>query len=224
MFNHTTFLHLLFTGLIALFPVVNPVGSALIVNPYFVHLDRRQKNKAVKKIALYSFSICAVALFAGHWILELFGLTIPVVKIAGGIMICKMGWEFLSNNDDDIDEKDVDLGEQNESYHLIEKKLFYPLTFPVTTGSGTISVLFTLSANSADKDMTTHLINTSAILLAVMIMCMMVYLFYRNTKNVIHLLGSNGESIFNKISAFLIFAVGLQIVISGIISILKINF
>jgi multiple antibiotic resistance protein len=217
-----SFLHLLFIGIIALFPVVNPVGSAFIINPYFVNLSKDEKRRAVKKITLYAFFICTVSLFAGHWILELFGLSIPVIQLAGGIMICKMGWEFLSS-DKKPDETDTSVDEDDKTlnYIHIQDKLFYPITFPVTTGAGTISVLFTLSAHSATTDTTTYFINITAILLAIIIMCVLIYIFYLNTKTFINYLGSNGEKIVNRITAFLIFCVGLQIAITGITTLVK---
>lgn len=218
---YNSFVHLLFIGIIALFPVVNPIGSAFIVSPYFRDLDKKQKRAAVKKITFYAFCICTVSLFAGHWILELFGLSIPVIQLAGGIMICKMGWEFLASDKKNTD----DNTRQNEmanldGYSSIQDKLFYPITFPVTTGAGTISVLFTLSAHSA-RAHTDYLESTGAILLAIVIMCILIYVFYLNTKTIINYLGSSGEMIVNRISAFLIFCVGLQIAISGIMSLVK---
>lgn len=212
-----SFIHLLFIGIIALFPVVNPIGSAFIVSPYFSILSDLEKKRAVKKITFYAFSICTVSLFAGHWVLELFGISIPVIQLAGGIMICKMGWEFLSSDKKDepathsTDGQEVDGGYKN-----IENKLFYPITFPVTTGAGTISVLFTLSAHSANTNIKSYLVNTGAIVLAIVIMCLLVYIFYLNTKTIIRFLGANGETIVNRITAFLIFCVGLQIAVAGI--------
>ena len=216
-----SFINLLFIGLIALFPVVNPIGSAFIVNPYLSDLTKAEKKLAVRKITLYAFFLCTVSLFAGHWILELFGISIPVIQLAGGIMICKMGWGFLSSDKKEeapkanIDDNTV------TGFKSIEDKLFYPITFPVTTGAGTISVLFTLSAHSANADITNYLINTGAILLAIIVMCILVYFFYLNTKRIIHYLGSNGEKIVNRITAFLIFCVGLQIAVTGIRSLVK---
>src|SRR6516164_6452714 len=93
-----SFVNLLFIGIIALFPVVNLIGSALIVNHYFTNLSKPEKRHAVTKIILFAFFLCAITLLAGHWILELFGITIPVIQVAGGIMICKTGWEFLTDN------------------------------------------------------------------------------------------------------------------------------
>ena len=104
--NYQNWVHLVFIGIITLFPVVNPIGTAFILNPYFDNLTRKERKNAVKKIALYAFMICTVTLFAGHWILELFGISIPVIQLAGGIMICKMGWEFLSSDKTDADSPD----------------------------------------------------------------------------------------------------------------------
>jgi multiple antibiotic resistance protein len=216
------FVHFLFIGLIALFPVVNPIGSAFIINPYLENLNTIEKRKAVKKITLYAFSICTVSLFLGHWILELFGISIPVIQLAGGIMICKMGWEFLSS--DKKEEKTIpNTGDKPvvDRYESIQDQLFFPVTFPITTGAGTISVLFTLSAHSSAKDMTAYLTNTGAILLAIVIMCVLVYIFYLNTKTMINYLGANGQTIVNRITAFLIFCVGLQIAVTGITSLVK---
>ncbi|RKR81862.1 multiple antibiotic resistance protein [Mucilaginibacter gracilis] len=217
------FIHLLFLGIIALFPVVNPIGSALIILPYFAHLDKAEKRRAVNKITIYAFFICTVSLFAGHWILELFGISIPVIQLAGGIMISKMGWEFLSSDkQDDNPQDDLPDGIKPSGFDTIENKLFYPITFPITTGAGTISVLFTLSAHSASPDMKSYLINTGAILLSIIFMCVLIYIFYLNTKVLVAYLGSNGEKIFNRITSFLIFCVGLQIAFTGIKSLFNI--
>ncbi|WP_051516377.1 MarC family protein [Herbaspirillum sp. RV1423] len=217
-----SFIHLLFIGIIALFPVVNPVGSAFIVNPYLAHLSVDERKAAVKKITLYAFFICTIALFAGHYILELFGISIPVIQLGGGIMICKMGWESLSSDDaPSASSANVEEAPAASNHLDIESKLFSPITFPVTTGAGTISVLFTLSAHSSNENVGTYLINTAAILLAIIVMCILVYVFYLNTKKMLSYLGQSGQKISNRITAFLIFCVGLQIATSGIQTLMK---
>jgi multiple antibiotic resistance protein len=225
MLSIEPFIHLVFTAFIALFPVINPVGSAFIVSPYFENLSRAEKRKAVSRIAFYGFCVCTVALFAGHWILELFGISIPVVQLAGGIMICKIGWEFLASDQgsDTADDKDdkVELQAPVSAYKHLVKKLFFPITFPVTTGAGTISVLFTLSAHGEKFGSREYYISLLAVIVAIIAMCILVYILYLNTKTLINYLGSNGENIVNRISAFLIFCVGLQIAMSGLKAIFK---
>jgi len=207
---------MLFFGIIALFPVVNPIGSSFIISPYLSQLSDAEKKAAVKKITMYAFLLCLVSLFAGHWILELFVISIPVIQLAGGIMICKMGWDSLTENKDEYASSSKEENGSPDPETSISKKLFYPLTFPVTTGAGTISVLFTLSAHSADKHWTYYLVNTLAIVLAIIAMCILVYIFYSNTRRLMQRLGDNGRVVLNRVSAFLIFCVRLQIAISGL--------
>ena len=219
---YESFVHLTFIGIIALFPVVNPIGSAFMVSPFFEHLTRAEKRSAVTTITLYAFLVCTVSLFAGQYILRLFGISIPVVQLAGGIMICKMGWEFLSTDQKKAPVEDIGEDVNVSAYKHIVNKLFYPITFPATTGAGTISVLFTLSAHGAAFGSQAYFLNTGAIMLSILVVCLMIWFFYLNTKNMIHYLGSNGENIVTRISAFLIFCVGLQIGVSGIKSLFHI--
>lgn len=215
--NYQHWVHLVFIGIITLFPVVNPIGTAFILNPHFDNLTRRERKLAVKKIALYAFCICTVTLFAGNWILDLFGISIPVIQLAGGIMICKMGWDFLYAGSNAA-EQQVKAAHTAEAVAVkrLQEKLFYPITFPVTTGAGTISVLFTLGARSTQENTRDYLMNTGALLIAIIVICLLIYIFYLNTKTLIQYIGPKGENVVNRISAFLIFCVGLQIAINGI--------
>lgn len=216
-----SFLHFIFIGFIALFPVINPLGSAFIVSPYFSGLTKKGKINAVKKVSFYAFCVCLFTLLAGHWILELFGLTIPIIQLAGGIMICKIGWDFLSPSkqvSETIVESDDETINPDSS---IEGQLFYPITFPISTGAGTISVLFTLSARSSSKNMHQYLVNMGAVLIAVIALCILIFVCYLNAHRLINYLGSHREKIVNSVMAFLIFCVGLQIAIDGIIKIVK---
>ena len=210
------FIHLLFIGVIALFPVVNPLGTAFIVMPYFKGLTHAERKRAVRNVTAYAFGISTVALLAGHWIMELFGISIPVVQLAGGIMICKFGWESLSDSHDKAEETASER-EPGATYRHLASRLFYPITFPMTTGAGTMSVLFTLSAHGTKlrADWAGWLVDMAAIELAVLVMCALVYLCYLNTEALVRILGVEGEKIFNRIIAFLIFCVGLQIATSG---------
>jgi multiple antibiotic resistance protein len=219
-----TFIHLVFIGFVALFPVVNPIGSAFIVSPYFLNVSRAERIKYVKKIALYCFIICAVTVLVGHWILELFGLSIPVVQLAGGIMICKIGWEFLSADDKEVPQKKVSDNVETEPIPLVANKLFYPITFPITAGAGTIAVLFTLSAHGASADISTYLLNICALLVSIVGVCTLVFIFYLNTNRLIGYIGERNEQIINRFMAFLIFCVGLQIAAGGITSLVKLHF
>ena len=204
-----------------MFPVINPIGSAFIVSQYFDGLSKAERRNIVKKIAFYAFLLCAITLFTGHWILELFGITVPIIQLAGGIMICKLGWELLSSKTNTADADKEAAGVSGKVLKNLRNKIFYPITFPIIAGAGTISVIFTLSAHTSNNNVMHYLINTGAILTAITIMCLLVYFCYVNANRLVDYLGSNSEQVVNRIMAFLIFCVGLQIAVGGITSLIK---
>jgi multiple antibiotic resistance protein len=209
------FLHLIFFGFLSLFPAVNPVGSAFIVDPLLGGMDFQERKRAAKKIAFYCFTICTVSALIGSWILKLFGISIPIVQVAGGIMICRMGWQLLTTDDDVKGKKETAQPARRDNI------LFYPLAFPMTTGAGTISVILTLSAHEDENDLIAHFMNLGALFIAILLICLVIYICYANTPRLIQRLGPRGEQIVNRISAFLVFCIGMQIAWSGIRTLIK---
>ena len=217
MLSHVQpFLEIVFLGFIALFPVVNPIGTALMVDPYFSGLSRRERVSAARKISIYALGIFVFTLFTGHWILELFGLSVPIIQLGGGIMICKIGWEFLTTDKSNDSTDPVAQDSEDKEMAQLENKLFYPITFPITTGAGTIAVLFTLSAQVQEKTFSGYMLNNGALLISIAGICVLIFISFVNAGRLIKYMGSRTEKIVNRLMAFLIFCVGLQIAVGGI--------
>jgi multiple antibiotic resistance protein len=208
------FLHLIFIAFLALFPVVDPVGSAFIIDPLLSGLDLQERKRAAKTIAFYCFAICVLSALIGSWILRLFGISIPIVQLAGGILICRTGWLLLTG--DDVKGKIEAARPANR-----DNILFYPVAFPMTTGAGTISVILTLSAHEHEKDLFALFRNLGAVFIAIFFMCLVIYICYANAPRLIHRLGTRGEQIVDRITAFLVFCIGMQIAFSGLRSLIK---
>ena len=206
------FLHLLVSGIIALFAPVNPIGTALVVNPFFERLDQAGRHRAASKVTTYCLSLCLVVLLVGSWFFKLFGISLPVVQLAGGIVICHMGWQLLGTSSSPLDASAAPTPPPDD----LEDRLFYPIAFPMTTGPGTVAVLLTLSANAHASRESTYLANLGALVVAVLITCLMVYLSLAYTPAFLRRIGPKGGMVLNRISAFLVFCVGLQIAVDGI--------
>ncbi|HWB92463.1 MAG TPA: MarC family protein [Puia sp.] len=213
------FLHTIFIAFLSLFPVVNPIGSAFIVDPLLGDLSFPERKRAAKKVALYCLVICTVSAVIGSWILKLFGISIPIVQVAGGFMICRMGWQLLTSDDQVKGEKETARPERRPGD--MDNILFYPVSFPMTTGAGTISVILTLSAHEEGLNILSHMLNLAALFFAIVLICLIIYICYANTARVIHRLGPRGEQIVNRLSAFLVFCIGMQIAWSGIRTLMK---
>lgn len=216
MQNAMSFLDLIFVGFVALFPPVNPIGTAIVVDPLLSGLDTKARHSASFKIAMYCFMICAGTILIGSWLLKLFGISLPVVQLAGGIMICRMGWQQLTSDegakDSESNLEEAKKGQQRKVADI----LFYPLAFPMTTGAGTISVLLTLSAHGHSNGWEHYLLNLNALIVAVALMAVLIYLSYAFTPFLLRRLGTSGEQIVNRLSSFLVFCIGIQIAVGGV--------
>lgn len=208
-----SWVHLVFAAVVSLFPPVNPLGTALLVDPFLHRLSEPERKQAAMKIALYCFLICASTMVIGSWIFKLFGISLPVVQLAGGLLICQMGWKMLDSKQSSDAQGTPQ--EQADGQKGVEEVLFYPLAFPMTTGAGTIAVLLTLSARGHDEDAWLYLSNLAALFVAVVLIGVMIYLSYAYTPAILRRLGDRGELIVNKLGAFLVFCVGLQIAVGG---------
>lgn len=213
------FLHLAFVGFVALFPPVNPLGSALLVDPLLHGLPAARRKAAARRIALYCLAICLGTALAGSWLFRAFGISLPVVQVAGGIVICQMGWQMLVPNPAGIEPAAHPALKRSLKAH--ESLLFYPVAFPMTAGPGTITVLLTLSARSHVSEFTTYLVDVAALGFAVLLMCALIYLCYGYTPAVLKRLGARGRQIVGRLSAFLVFCVGLQIAAEGLAHLIR---
>src|SRR5579863_6546502 len=106
----------------ALFPIVNPVGSA----PLFLGLTRyvpdRQRNILAGKVAFNSFCLLLGSLFVGSHVLEFFGISIAAVRIGGGLVVAAFGWKLLNSDTNPDGGQSVPVSPSPDS--------FYPLTMP----------------------------------------------------------------------------------------------
>ena len=211
------------SAFLALFPVVNPIGSAFIVNGYLACLEEADRKRAVKKITLYSLCVGLGSACLGHFILLLFGLAIPVIQLGGGVLICKTGFEWLHDSESEKSGQPV-ASTDRQSFEEIEKALFYPITFPITVGAGTMSVIFTLLANAIVKDnLLKTAIHYAIIGLAFITICIILYIFLYQGKRIMGMVNEATNEAIKKLIAFFTFAVGIQIMLTGISNIFHIN-
>jgi len=211
------------SSFIALFPVINPIGSGFIVNGFLEGLDDQQRKSIIKRIIMNCLLIGIGSLVIGHLVLLLFGLAIPVVQLGGGLLICKTGLDWLSDSGSTKTEK-TETSISKINIEDIEKKVFYPISFPVSLGPGSISVIFTLMAAASVKGDLLHTgINYLFISFAIVALLGILYIFLSQGTRIMKKLGRSGNMIINKLIAFIIFCIGIQIVVTGISKIFHID-
>lgn len=205
-----------------LFPILNPPGHAPLFLSATEGMKKKERKVIAKTAAVYCFALIIVTMFIGVYILSLFDLSIDIVEVSGGILVSKLGWDMLGapppespmhNAEKIIENTDPD----------IKSKSFYPIAFPLTVGPGTISVAIALSANlqSSSSGVKELSASIAGALLATGIVCFTIYLSYAYAEKISDKLGVNGKNIVLKLSAFLLFCVGMQILWNGATNLLQ---
>jgi multiple antibiotic resistance protein len=197
----------------ALFPIVNPLESA----PFFLDLTRMY-GEAQRRLIAWQVTINSVALllgsfFLGPWILKIFGIDLPVVRIAGGIVVVSVGWKLFHREAQPAVEQAV--VEASESTR--PTTAFYPLTMPLTVGPGSISIATTLGTHKAGSSMAIQpwLGQVAGTVLGILALGVTVFVCYAFSARIIRRLGPTGSEILVRLSAFILMCVGVQIIWSG---------
>lgn len=222
------YFHLFIANILVLFPVVNPIGSAFIVNNSFLtELTHEEKKIILRKVARYAFLLCVGGLFVGKFLLALFGLSIPIIQIAGGAIICRNGWLFFFDEAGTTDDGKSDIPPERlkkMQFDYLSKNIFYPLTFPVVIGAGTFSVLMTLAANATTSTLMGTTMNFVVVVGSILAVCVLIYLIFVNIAQVQKYLGPEGNVVVKKLFSFFSICIGLKIITSGITEIAVVVF
>jgi multiple antibiotic resistance protein len=198
----------------ALFSIVNPLSGAFIFFGATLGLEPKVRAQVSRWVAIYAFSIVAASLYIGAYVLSFFGISIPVLRVAGGIIVAMSGWRMLT--EPDATEQRRSETPYPRSVDVPPSRLaFYPLTMPLTTGPGTISVAISIGAGRPSGFHASSLAFFVETLAAVALIAVLVYLLYRHSARLADLIGPTGTTIIVRLSAFLLFCIGIQVLWNG---------
>ena len=191
----------------ALLPIVNPFGGAPMFLALTADVSREVRAELASKIAINALVLLVASLFVGTYVLDFFGLSVPIVQVAGGIVVCAASWDLLRSDhvlNVEIVAEPTDVG----------TRAFYPLTLPLTVGPGTISVAITIGAHHP-KNIRSALLEGTADVIGALIIAATVFVCYRYADRLLRKLGETGTSVLIRLSAFILLCVGVQIFWTG---------
>jgi multiple antibiotic resistance protein len=187
-----------------LLPIANPFSTA----PVFATLSKRfsvERRKQQARMAAINMSmVLLVTLFAGALILTFFGITVPVMRIAGGILIARVGLGMSSPEPEQI----VSDESKREARHMDDIS-FTPIAMPLLSGPGSIAVTISMA---------THADGVSEYLaVAIGIICVAAIslVILRLAEPVVEFLGVTGMNALTRVMGFLLICIGVQFVLTG---------
>lgn len=211
------FVETLLLAVAALLPIVNPLGGAPIFLAKTVDLTPEAKAELARRVGVDCFVLLLVSTFIGAYVLDFFGLSIPAVQVAGGAVVCAIGWNLL-NAPDQAPQAAKDAVRVATPADLA-RRAFYPLTMPLTVGPGSISVAITLGANQP-AGVRAVIATSLGHIAGITVVVLTVYLCYRYADVILRKLGDVGTVIVTRLTAFILLCIGVQILWNGVSALL----
>ncbi len=207
-------------GLTMILPLANPITTVALLLGLSKGMSRREINHEALMASVYVFIIMGSAYYAGHFVMSSFGISIPGLRIAGGLIVAFIGFRMLfpakeaasdmrSITADDIRENDK------------QSIAFIPLAMPSTAGPGTIAMIIS-SASSIDSQTTfSPIVIKIAPVCIFFIVSLILWLCLRSAHTIMKWVGKGGVEAISRLMGFLLVCMGVQFIINGVFELIE---
>jgi len=203
----------------ALLPLINPLGSALVFLGLAGDAPPAVYRSLARRIAINNIVFMTVIEVLGATILNFFGISLPIVQFAGGIVIAAMGWSVLNEPDaransrkkqEETEDRDATKTEG------LQQKAFYPFTFPITSGPGTLVGLLTITARMSSRVVSKDILAHIGVFLSIVVLSVLVYFCYAYAPKITKVIPPSTAHGILRVVAFILLCIGVQIAWNGL--------
>jgi multiple antibiotic resistance protein len=203
----------------ALLPLINPIGSGLVFLGLVGDAPLSVYRQLARRVAIATICFLIVIEFTGSFVLSFFGISLPIVQITGGLVIVATAWSLLFEKDATAEARRKHQefeGSAPTQDDDLNGKIFYPFTFPITAGPGTLVVMLTLSARASENELFAKAMAHAGIALAAIVLSWLVYLCYAYAPRLVKTVSPSTVHGTLRVIAFILMCIGVQIAWNGI--------
>jgi len=186
---------------LALFPIVNPLGGIPIFYSLTDNLTPQERRNCALRTTGYVIAILIIFMFFGRYVLNFFGISLPVLRIAGGLIVAHAAWGMVTGS------SRVTTAETSEAMTKDDISLT-PMAMPLLSGPGSIGVVMGLAAEPNE-------LSYLGMILGILALGLSVYLCLRLGGPLVKRLGPGAMGAINRIFGFLILAIAVQLIWDG---------
>ena len=197
---------------VGLLPIANPFSTAVVFIAITGRFTEAKAQDQAKRACIYMTIVLIVSLFAGALIMTFFGISIPALRIAGGLIVARIGLRML-NPEPDL----PDASESRQRDGILRKPdlAFVPLAMPMLSGPGSIAVTIGMAAGVE------RIWEYGAIAIGIVLVALTSWFVLRSARRIIDLLGPAGLNALTRVMGFLLVCVGVQFIATGSIDMLS---
>jgi multiple antibiotic resistance protein len=211
----TTYAGYLAGAVLAILPIVNPLGAIPLVMTVAGRLPESERRRQIQRACTYSFMLMTGFLVAGGLIMSFFGISIHGMRIAGGMIVMILGFQMLFPSAVPASQE---LARESEAKADIA---FTPLAMPGLSGAGTFAVIMGLSSHASARAGLDRVVDFAAVATAILIVALLAYLVLRAAERLNRVLGPSGMIALARLTGFLMVCIGVQFIIDGLTAILR---
>ena len=202
---HLNFFKTVLLTVSALLPIVNPFSTAALLMSLTGGYSPKQRIHNAYMACVYMFFILTFFLVAGALVMTFFGISVPGIRVAGGLIIMVIGFRMLFPSEKELSEQEEKEVREREDIALV------PLAMPSLSGPGSIAVVLSVSSDLHGWQ------GYAEVILGIMVTAAVTYGVLRAAEGLTKFLGVNGLNIFTRIMGFLLICIAVQFLASGII-------
>jgi len=197
-------------ALLAILPIVNPLGAVPLVMSVAAHLPEQERQRQIRRACIYTFVLCSSFLVAGSLIMSFFGISIPGMRIAGGMIVAFLGFGMLFPDPRDASHKAPQPGEIRHDI------AFTPLAMPGLSGPGTFAVVMSLGSQASARHGWDRIADFLGVATGILAVVLISWFVLRGAERFNRILGATGMVALTRLMGFLMICIGVQFIINGL--------
>ncbi|ARF48655.1 MULTISPECIES: MarC family NAAT transporter [Pantoea] len=208
-------------GLVVILPLANPLTTVALFLGLAGEMNFRERNRQALQASIYVFAIMMVAWYAGSAVLHTFGISIPGLRIAGGLIVAFIGFRMLFpakpvGHSVEAKHKHDELETAQEPVNIA----FVPLAMPSTAGPGTIAMIISSASTvRSGVDFPAWVINVAPVL-TFLVVSVILWISLRSSGAIMRLVGKGGIEAISRLMGFLLVCMGVQFIINGVLEVI----
>lgn len=209
-------------GLAVLLPLANPLTTVALFLGLAGDMNFSERNKQSRDASVYVFIIMMVAYYAGNAVMSTFGISIPGLRIAGGLIVAFIGFRMLFPQQPvgqsvEAEHKQDELNKRREV-----NIAFVPLAMPSTAGPGTIAMIISSASTIRHGVSFSPWVISVAPPMIFLLVSLILWISLRSSGTIMRIVGKGGIEAISRLMGFLLVCMGVQFIINGILEVISV--